>query len=254
MQARIVAAARGALWLAEGWQLFRVAPLSWFALVMAYLLITQALALIPIAGPAAAAVLVPPFTVGLMSAARAASRGARIEIGMLFDAFRSGLRAQLVLGAIYAACLLMVFAGAALALGQGSIGAPLAGEPQGEAERWQLAALIAVLSILYAPVMMMFWFAPPLVAWHSAGPAKALFYSFFGVLMNWRAFLVYGGAAALITLVIPFVLVVTLRTLIGGVSFAWLAFPLLGVLLPTLFASFYASYRDVFASPEPQAP
>jgi len=46
------------------------------------------------------------------------------------------------------------------------------------------------------------------------------------------------------------VLAVTLRTLIGGVSFAWLAFPMLGVLLPTLFASFYASYRDVFATPE----
>jgi len=25
---------------------------------------------------------------------------------------------------------------------------------------------------------------------------------------------------------------------------------MLGVLLPTLFASFYASYRDVFATPE----
>jgi len=99
-------------------------------------------------------------------------------------------------------------------------------------------------------VMMMFWFAPPLVAWHSASPAKGLFYSFFGALMNWRAFLVYGAAAALVTLVVPFVLAVTLRTLIGGVSFAWLAFPMLGVLLPTLFASFYASYRDVFATPE----
>jgi hypothetical protein len=98
--------------------------------------------------------------------------------------------------------------------------------------------------------MMMFWFAPPLAAWHSASPFKALFYSFFACLMNWRAFLAYGAATALITLIIPFVLVVTLRTLLAGVSFAWLAFPLLGVLLPTLFASFYASYRDVFAAPE----
>jgi len=68
--------------------------------------------------------------------------------------------------------------------------------------------------------------------------------------MNWRAFIAYGAAAALVTLVAPFVLVLTLRTLLGNVSFAWLAFPLLGVLLPTLFASFYASYRDVFASGE----
>jgi hypothetical protein len=77
-----------------------------------------------------------------------------------------------------------------------------------------------------------------------------LFYSFFACLMNWRAFLVYGAAAALAALVIPFVLALILRTLIGGASFAWLALPMLGVLLPTLFASFFASYRDVFATPE----
>ena len=98
--------------------------------------------------------------------------------------------------------------------------------------------------------MMMFWFAPPLAAWHSASPVKALFYSFLACLINWRAFLAYAAATGLITLVVPFVLAVTLRTLLGDVSFAWLAFPLLGVLLPTLFASFYASYRDVFATPE----
>jgi hypothetical protein len=252
MQARIVAAARGAIWLAEGWQLFRVAPLSWFALVMAYLLITQALALIPIAGPAAAAVLVPPFTVGLMSAARAASSGARIEIGMLFDAFRSGLRAQLVLGAIYAACLLMVFAAAALALGQDSIGSPLAGEPQGEADRWQLAALIAVLSILYAPVMMMFWFAPPLAAWHSTPAVKALFFSFFAFIMNWRAFVAYGAVATAAVAIVPLLALYLFGAIAGPPSKAaagGMVMLLVLVLMPTLFGSFYASYRDVFGVP-----
>ena len=68
--------------------------------------------------------------------------------------------------------------------------------------------------------------------------------------VDWRAFLAYGAAAALVTLVVPFLLVVTLRTVISGASFGWLAFPLLAALLPTLFASFYASYRDVFATPE----
>ena len=249
MQARIVAATRGATWLAEGWQIFRVAPLSWFALVMAYLLITQALALVPIAGQAAAAVLVPPFTVGLMSAARAASSGARIEIGMLFDAFRSGLRAQLVLGAIYAACLFMVFAGAALALGQDSLGAPLAGEPKGEADRWQLAALIAVASILYAPVMMMFWFAPPLAAWHSTPAAKALFFSFFAVIMNWRAFVAYGAVATVAVATVPLLALYLFSAVAGPPSKAaagGMVMLLVLVLMPTLFGSFYASYRDVF--------
>ena len=37
MQARIVPASRGARWLAEGWQMFRAAPLGWLALVFVYL-------------------------------------------------------------------------------------------------------------------------------------------------------------------------------------------------------------------------
>jgi len=34
---------------------------------------------------------------------------------------------------------------------------------------------------------VIFWFAPPLAAWHATGTGKALFFSFFACLMNWRA-------------------------------------------------------------------
>jgi hypothetical protein len=105
--------------------------------------------------------------------------------------------------------------------------------------------------------MMMFWFAPPLAAWHGAGPGKALFFSFFACLMNWRAFLAYGAATAFVTLVLPFVALSLLVIASGGtlrLSAMALVFPLLIVLLPTLFASFYASYRDVFATPAAEAP
>ena len=65
--------------------------------------------------------------------------------------------------------------------------------------------------------------------------------------MNWRAFLAYGAATALVTLVIPFAVLAAL-TAASALRFpaAGLVFPLLLVVLPTLFASFYASYRDVF--------
>jgi len=67
--------------------------------------------------------------------------------------------------------------------------------------------------------------------------------------MNWRAFLGYGAVAALVTLVIPFVVLSVLLLVSGGqlkVAAMTLIFPLLIILLPTLLASFYASYRDVF--------
>ena len=56
MQARIVAPSHGARWLAEGWALFRAAPLTWLGLVFAYVFLTQLLYVIPVAGPIAAAI------------------------------------------------------------------------------------------------------------------------------------------------------------------------------------------------------
>ena len=88
---------------------------------------------------------------------------------------------------------------------------------------------------------------PPLAAWHSTGAVKALFFSLAATVMNWRAFVAYGAVTAIVTVVIPFVLVLVI-SLACGLRFpaASLVFPLLVVVLPTLFASFYASYRDVF--------
>jgi len=106
---------------------------------------------------------------------------------------------------------------------------------------------LGIAAALYLPVMMLFWFAPPLAAWQASGAAKALFFSFFACLMNWRAFLAYGAVTAVVTLVIPFA-ALTVLTLAAALRFpaASLVFPLLLIVLPTLFASFYASYRDVF--------
>jgi len=94
-----------------------------------------------------------------------------------------------------------------------------------------------------------FWFAPVLAAWHAISAPKALFFSLFACWMNWRAFLAYGVAAAGLTLVLPFVALSAIALLVqdvGRASVMSLVFPFLIVLLPTLFASFYASYRDIF--------
>src|SRR5882762_1978093 len=115
MQARIVETTRGARWLAEGWRLFRAAPLGWLAAVFGYWLLMSLVSLVPLVGVAAAAVLVPAFSVGFMALARAAGRGAPLELSLLFDGFRNGRNALLVLGAIYFACLAVLLAATMLA-------------------------------------------------------------------------------------------------------------------------------------------
>ena len=254
MEARIVRASNGARWLLEGWNLFRAAPLGWIAMVFAYWLLMTLVSVLPLVGVAAASILVPAFSVGFMAAARAASRRAPVELALLFDGFRNHWRSQLVLGAVYLAGLAVVLAGSAAADGGALATWMLTGRrPEDEvlhAEDFLLG--LAFAAALYMPVLMAFWFAPPLAAWHGAPPAKALFFSFFACLMNWRAFLVYGALTALLALALPLVVLWAVMLASLKVAAVSLIFPLLIVLLPTLFASFYASYRDVFANHEPR--
>ena len=258
MQARIVTAARGAIWLAEGWRLFRVAPLNWLALVFTYWLLMTVLSVLPLLGVVAASVLVPAFSVGFMAAARAAANAAPVALGLLFEGFRHQPARQVILGAVYFACLGLVLGASAL-VDDGVLARLLLTGARPTAEAAQSDALLAgfaTAALLYAPVMMMFWFAPPLAAWHAVAPAKALFFSFFACLMNWRAFLAYGFATTLVALVLPFLVLSAMTLASGGalrVAAISLVFPLLLILMPTLFASFYASYRDVFAE-EPGTP
>jgi hypothetical protein len=251
VQARVVAAGRGARWLAEGWRLFRVAPLGWLAAVFGYWLLMSLVSLVPLVGVAAAAVLVPAFSVGFMALARAAGRQAPLELGLLFDGFRHEPRAQIMLGVIYLACLSLLL-GASTLVDDGELARWLMTGRRPADEVLQSEAFLSALAAtaaLYLPVMLAFWFAPPLAAWHSTGAAKALFFSFAAALMNWRAFLGYGAVTALVTLVAPFLLLSLLALASGGgyrLPVASFVLPLLIVLLPTLFASFYVSYRDVF--------
>jgi hypothetical protein len=249
MQARIVATLRGAGWLAEGWRLFRVAPLGWLAAVFGYWLLMTIVSLVPFLGVPLAALLVPAFSVGFMALARAAGRRAPLEFGLLFDGFRQQPRAQLALGVIYLACLGLLLAASALADGGALARWMVTGERPGDEvlQSEEFMTALAAAAALYLPVMLAFWFAPPLAAWHGTGAAKALFFSVAAALMNWRAFLAYGAVMGVVTVLVPFLLVSGF-TLAGAAvpPAALVIFPLALLLLPTLFASFYASYRDVF--------
>ena len=253
MQARIVQASNGARWLLEGWNLFRAAPLGWIAMVFAYWMLMTLVSVLPLIGVAAASILVPAFSVGFMAAARAASRRAPVELALLFDGLRNHWRSQLLLGAVYLVGLGVVLAGSAAADDGALATWMLTGRrPADEVLHGEEFLLgVAFAAALYTPVLMAFWFAPPLAAWQGAPAVKALFFSFFACLMNWRAFLVYGALTALLALALPLVVLWAVMLASLNVAAVSLIFPLLIVLLPTLFASFYASYRDVFVNHEP---
>jgi hypothetical protein len=232
MQARIVSAGQGARWLSSGWRLFRAAPVGWLAATFAYWFAMSVVSLVPVVGGIVALIVVPAFTVGFMALGRASEGGAPIGLGLLFEGFRHRVGAQIVLGLLYLASFAAVLGASALADG-GALARWMMGAGEEPADSLAAAAFAAAA---YVPVMAAFWFAPPLAAWHSLGAGKALFFSFFAFLLNWRALLAYGALAAAFAL--PLALVLKLA--------APLFLPLMLLVVPVLLASFYASYHDVF--------
>jgi len=92
-----------------------------------------------------------------------------------------------------------------------------------------------------------------LVAWHGLSPARALFYSLVAFWRNRLAFIAYALVLALV-LFVAMGSVILVASLTPGetpaVNPRSLVFPLALIVLPTLFASYYASYQDVFGAPD----
>ena len=110
-----------------------------------------------------------------------------------------------------------------------------------------------LLTLLMTPVLMAWWFAPVLAAWHRLGVGKALFFSFIACWMNWRPFLVYGLGLLIVAGILPGVLLGILLLVMPGAAnlvTALVTMPMVLVIAPTIFASFYASYRDIFGISE----
>jgi len=260
VQARLVPGSRGWRWLADGWKLFRAAPLSWIALVFGYWMLMTVVSIVPLVGVVAVLVLVPGFSVAFMAASRVSEHREPVQLSLLFAGFRENLRGQLILGGVYLAGIVLLLAASTLAddgaLARWMVTGARPGTQVVQSDAFLYSLMIA--ATLYTPVMMLFWFAPTLVAWHSMPVGKALFFSLFACMMNWRAFTVYSVASALVLLVAPFIVLFVLMIVSGGTlrpAAMAVLFPFVLSMMPTLFASFYASYRDIFAPvPPAQAP
>jgi len=123
-------------------------------------------------------------------------------------------------------------------------------------ESGDLMVALQLALVLLCPLIMAYWYAPILAGWHDLSPGKALFFSFVACARNWRAFLVYSLALLVAATLLPGLLLGTLAALLpdGAALLTVLVTVLLILILaPTLFASFYVSYRDVFVSSTPES-
>ena len=246
MDARRLPARHGALWLMGGFALFRRHPPLMTAITFGYLLTVITVNLIPKVGPFLLPLILPALTVMLANGCRAIERGLPPGSGLFFE----GLGAQRVglirLGGLH------LLGSSLLVLGSSALGDPVnIADGLDPAEAVELATDLAILLVLASPLLMAFWFAPLLTAWDGVSAGKSLFFSFIASWRNWRAFTVYGLALAVVGAVLPGLILIIAglisQPLLTVLSVA-LRMLLIFVLAPTMVASVYLSYRDVFAT------
>ena len=253
MQALTLPARRGWRWLTDGFAIFRRNQLKLSLAVLGYWIVMALINAVPLLGQLAATLLIPVFSVSLMNACRLLEQGTPLPPQLLFSGFQHNLRALLTLGAVYIAASVAILAIVAAADGGVLFRLVVLAESPPEEVLTSGAVMFAgqLALLLFAPLMMAFWYAPVLVAWHDLSVGKSLFFSFVACLRNWRAFLVYSASIAVVGALLPGLLVGVFSAMSAGgaglLSVALTSLIVL-VLLPTLYASFYVSYRDVFVS------
>ena len=254
MDARRLPARHGALWLLAGFALFRRHPPLMTAITFGYLLAVVVVNLIPKVGPFLLPLILPTLTVMLANGCRAIERGKAFESETLIAGISEQRLGLIRLGGLHlvGSSLLVLFGFA--------LGEPInISDGIDHAEAVELAADLAVILLMASPLLMAFWFAPLLTAWDGVSAGKSLFFSFIASWRNWRAFTVYALVLVLVGAVLPGLILIIAgvlsQALLTRLSVA-LRMLLIFVLAPTMVASVYLSYRDVFAAvaPEPAPP
>jgi hypothetical protein len=252
MQAQKVPATHGLNWVADGYRLFAKSPLLLTLLVFGYFFILVASTVLPIVGPLAALILVPTFSVGLMVACRSLDVGHAVEWKQLFAGFHLNFPVLLRLGFVYLASMASILLVSSLLDGGMLMKMTLLGIPP-PVDNFlddDLARARALTLVLSVPVVMGFWFAPVLAAWHRLPATKSLFFSYFACARNLSALLVFVLALMGTALALR-LLYALLDSLAGEALAEAMSMPVLLILTAVLCASVYASYRDIFRDDPP---
>ena len=199
-------------------------------ITLALMVIQLILAFIPFVGAVASNVLTPVFTGGLLMGIRAASAGEPLRFDALFEGFKHQFAPLAGLGALMLGIMFLLGV-----IGSGifyaTMPAPevIQANPNAAFSGSNFAIVGIVIGVLSILVGMLFFFATPLVALNQVPVFKALGMSFKGSLRNILPILVYG-------------VIIVILAFLGAIPL------LLGLLIviPMIYVSSYAAYRQVF--------
>lgn len=206
-------------WLLSGWAMLHAAPAAWIGISVAFMTLTLVVSFNPFLA-VAVNLVIPALIGGIIIGCRATEDGDRMRFAHLFAGFSRRPGSLLLVGLFYLLAVLVLATVAGLVASVGGTG---------ESSSPLLTVGFATTLVLFVPLAMAFWLAPPLVALHDFSALQAIQTSFAVARLNFAPFFVYG------VLVVLGAAIASLPLLLG-----WL------LLLPVLYASLYAFYRDVF--------
>jgi uncharacterized membrane protein len=226
-------------WLKSGFRLFYASAIPWMGMSAAFFLASFGISLIPVVGPVLVELVSPLVVAAFMASSRAAERGEPAGILHLGAGLQGPRNALLILGAVYmlasqlVGLIMRLVGGEAVQQLVSAVVQPN-GVPADELRELLDQATPAILlgTLLFTPVLVATWFAPALVLFDGFSAGKAMFWSLWACLVNWRPMLAYGLLVSLLgaaLLLIPF-----------GLG--------LLVFLPVAMASTYAAYNGQFVS------
>jgi uncharacterized membrane protein len=239
MEIKRHSAARGWIWVKQGYQLIMRNPLLSITLALVGALSMFVALMIPLFGPLLVLMLMPVVLAGYMRVCRALEEDEEVELTQLFAGFEkhtarlTALGAFLMLGLLFSSIVMVTLGGEALRTLLENVNA--ANDPQilidamwtaGSGVAFSLLVGFALMCVL----MLAFQYAPMLVFFNDVAPFAAMRASLAGSLRNIIPYTVYSlimQVVALLLSLLPFNL---------GLI----------VLLPLGLTSLYVSYRNIF--------
>ncbi|AIY39954.1 hypothetical protein LT85_0794 [Collimonas arenae] len=248
----------GWIWIKEGFALFRKQPAEISTLFLAYMFTMLLLNFIPLLGQVLPLILVPVFAMSFMQACLSIEQGKRVYPNLLTIGFRSpALQKLLLLGVLYLVAAVIALAASSLIDG-GLFWQMVTGQSTPDPKEIQDSSISLAMmfsAVVYIPAAMAFWYAAPLIMWQKMGVSKAIFYSFFAVSREMKAFAVYGLAWAAIGVLLPAIISVLIAVVIGSPSVTMMILlPLSIALTVVMYCSFYPTYTHIFGKPEEDSP
>lgn len=259
MRLQTVPAARGSLWVKQGFRAFFKRPLAFAALFATFMFTVFLLALVPFAGAFALLTLLPLVSLGFMIATRITLDGGAPGARVFIEPLRRSKQQRIAivqLGLVYAVATFAVMWLSDVVDG-GAFEALMDAMPAGRSSPDAVAAKLAAPGLglgmllrfgLAALLSVPFWHAPALVHWDNHGCAKALFSSTLACWRNRGAFTVYS--LMWFGLIVAFGMVGSLVFALLGQSqlFALAAVPLSLGFTTVFYVSLYFTFADCFTS------